>query len=102
MAAITIFGSGRLGPTLTALLGLAGVILGTRARIAARRNRASQPDLPRPVSLLFGAVAAVLGVVFLVAADGGPGTGDGVVGSGAAIALGLVAIGLDRSTARPR
>ena len=54
------------------------------------------------MALLLGLAALLLGVVFLAAADGGPGNGDGVVGSAAAIVLGLVAIGLDRSTAMLR
>ena len=103
-AAITIFGSGRIGPTLTALLGLAGAIVGARALTAARRDGApGGPALAhRSVALPLGLAAVVLGVVFLAAADGGPGSGDGVVGSAAAIVFGLVAIGLDRSAARRR
>ena len=33
MATITIMGSGRLGPTITALLGLAAAVLGARALV---------------------------------------------------------------------
>ena len=105
MAAITIFGSGRVGPTLTALVGLAGAVLGARAFTAAKRDGArggSGRDAHRPLTLLLGLVALLLGVVFLAAADSGPGTGDGVVGSAAAIVLGLVAIALDRSAAKHR
>jgi hypothetical protein len=102
LAAITIFGSGRLGPTLTALLGLAGVIVGARAFTAARRSNARAVDARRSAALLLGLAALLLGFLFLAAADGGPGTGDGVVGSAAAIVLGLVAIGLDRSAAKRR
>ena len=99
-AAITIFGSGRLGPTLTALLGLGGAIVGARALIAARRRGAPAPDAHHPAALLLGLAALLLGVVFLAAADGGPGSGDGVVGSAVAIVLGLVAVALDRSAAK--
>ena len=101
IAAITILGSGRLGPTLTALLGLVGVALGARALTIARGNGPGG-DLPRSTALPVGVVALVLGALFLAAADGGPGSGDGVVGSGAAIVLGLIAIGLDRSAAKQR
>ena len=72
---------------------------------AARRNGAhGDPalDAHRSMGLLLGLAALLLGVLFLAAADGGPGNGDGVVGSAAAIVLGLVAIGLDRSTAMLR
>lgn len=101
VATITIFGSGRLGPTLTALLGLAGAFVGVRALMASRRDH-PDGDLPRSTALVLGLAALLLGAVFLAAADSGPGTGDGVVGSGAAIVLGLVAIALDRSAAKRR
>jgi hypothetical protein len=102
LAAITLFGSGRLGPTLTAVLGLVGVIIGARTFAAARRNGDPTRDPRRRAALLLGLAALLLGVVFLAAADGGPGSGDGVVGSAAAIVLGLVAIGFDRSAAKHR
>ena len=102
LAAITIMGSGRLGPTITALLGLAAAVLGARALARARRpaDRISSaaPD-HRRTALLLGLSAVLLGGLFLAAADGGPGTGNGVVGSAAAIVLGSIAIGLDRFTA---
>ena len=105
LAAITIMGSGRLGPTITALLGLAATILGARAFARARRpaDRISSaaPD-HRPTVLLLGLSSVLLGGLFLAAADGGPGTGNGVVGSTAAIVLGCIAIGLDRLTATRR
>lgn len=105
MATITIFGSGRLGPTLIALLGLAGAIVGARALTAARRDGAHGApalDAHRSKALMLGLAALLLGALCLAAADGGPGNGDGVVGSAAAIVLGLVAIGFDRSTAKLR
>lgn len=94
MATITIFGSGRLGPTAVALLGLAATVLSVRALRAARRAGTRRPELRPSTSLALGVVALVLGGVFLAAADGGPGEGDGVVGSVAGIVLGLAAIGI--------
>jgi hypothetical protein len=50
-----------------------------------------------------GVFALVFGVVFLAAADGGPGTGNGVVGSLFAIVLGPIALvlgGLARARGR--
>lgn len=41
-----------------------------------------------------GIATVVAGVTFLVLADDGPGSGNGVVGSSAAVTLGLVAIPL--------
>jgi hypothetical protein len=101
MAAITIMGSGRVGPTITALLALAAVVLAARALARARRpdRVASDGRDQHPTALWLGIPAVLLGGLFLAAADGGPGTGNGVVGSAAAIVLGLVAIGLDRFTA---
>ena len=94
-ASITIMGSGRLGPTVTALLGLVAVVLGARNFAGARRpDRTSTAD-PRRTALVLGLTAVLLGGLFLVTADGGPGTGNGVVGSAAAIVLGCIAIGLD-------
>jgi hypothetical protein len=94
-ASITIFGSGRLGPTATALLGLAGVVLGGLALVRARRGRAVGTRLDRQgptAALVLGALALAFGVLFLATADAGPGTGNGVVGSGAAIVLGPIAM----------
>ncbi len=102
LAAITIFGSGRLGPTLTALVGLAAAIVGVRAFAAVRNKHRSGAEPHRATAMLLGIAAVLLGAVFLAAADGGPGSGDGVVGSAAAIVLGLVAIGFDRSAAKHR
>ena len=98
-------GSGRLGPTITALLGLAAAVLAARALARARRpadrTSSAAPD-HRPTALLLGLSAVLLGGLFLAAADGGPGTGNGVVGSAAAIVLGSIAIGLDRLAATQR
>lgn len=97
--AITILGSGRLGPTAAALLGLAAAVLAVRALARARRPEGRAvpgPSHQRRAPVLLGVVAMLLGGVFLAAADGGPGTGIGVVGSAVAIALGGVAIVLDR------
>ena len=58
-------------------------------------------------ALVAGLIGMVIGAVNLAVADGGPGTGNGVVGSAAAIVLGFIAIGLDRiastrEASRPR
>jgi hypothetical protein len=99
LGAITVVGSGRVGPTIAALLGLAAAALGARALQRARRpDHATQRGAGRrrPTALLTGLLAVLLGVVFIAAADGGPGTGNGVVGSAFAIVLGTVAVVLDR------
>ena len=96
-------GSGRLCTHgIAALLGLVAAVLGARgvarARRPADRISSAQRD-HRPTTLLLGLSAVLLGGLFLAAADGGPGTGNGVVGSAAAVVLGSIATGLDRLTA---
>ncbi|MEV0074672.1 DUF6223 family protein [Amycolatopsis sp. NPDC050768] len=44
------------------------------------------------MALASGLIAAVGGAVNLVVADGGPGTGNGVVGGAAAVVQGLIAL----------
>jgi hypothetical protein len=105
LATITIMGSGRIGPTITALLGLTATALAARALARARRPTDRPASLAlgdRPLALWLGLAAILLGGIFLAAADSGPGTGDGVVGSGAAIVLGALAVGLDRIAAAQR
>lgn len=110
LAAITIFGSGRLGPTASAALGLVGAVLGGLALARSRRGTPAGTGGATTIerrgataALVLGAVSVVLGALFLVTADGGPGTGNGVVGSLVALVVGPVAIvlgGLARSRAR--
>lgn len=97
-------GSGRLGPTIVALIGLAAAVMAARAFVRVRTSgRPSSRSVDaRPITLSLGITAAVFGAYFLGEADSGPGTGDGVVGSGAAIVLGVLAIALDRSATRRR
>ncbi|MFC9895780.1 DUF6223 family protein [Nocardia sp. NPDC127579] len=84
LAATTGMTSGRLGPTLTALVGLAAVALALRAlRSASRRTALAARTL--------GALSLTAGTIFAVTAAGGPGTGNGIVGAWAAMGLGLAA-----------
>jgi hypothetical protein len=78
---------GRLGPTIAALVGVAAVVVGWAT--LRRHDRFSVAPL---TVVGTGAATVAAGVVFLLLADGGPGTGNGVVGSSAAIVLGLAAI----------
>ena len=80
--------SGRLGPTLTALVGLAGVVIGGLALRSA--DRIGSGALGPIVALGAGLISMVLGVVFAVTADGGPGTGNGLVGAIVAVVLGVI------------
>ena len=98
LAGITIMGSGRLGPTIAAVIGLIGAVIGGLALVRANRRAGSESDVGATsrrgratAALMLGPISLVLGGVFLAAADGGPGTGNGVVGSIAAIVLGPIA-----------
>jgi len=112
-AAITVQGLTlrRLWATTAALLGLAGVIAGG---LAAFRSTTGFTTTTRRyvASLAFGAglLAAVNGGLNVAVANGGPGTGNGVVGGAAAFVLGLIALTLAgralahsrRTTLQPR
>ena len=76
---------GRVGPTIAALVGIAAVVIGWRT--FRRHGRFSS----RPTIVVgIGVATVVSGLTLLLLADGGPGTGNGVVGSAAAVTLGLV------------
>lgn len=81
---------GRLWSLVAALLGLAGVVIGGMAlrsagRICKGRNGAT-------VALVVGLTGTVIGGLVVAAADGGPGTGYGIVGGFMAVVVGLIAI----------
>src|SRR5215207_6868192 len=91
LAAITIMGSGRVGPTVSAAIALIGTVVAGLA--LSRANRRIRSDLQvhstrertlAALALVLGTIGLIFGVVFLATADGGPGTGNGVVGSVAA------------------
>jgi hypothetical protein len=98
LATITIMGSGRIGPTLAAMIGLiATVVAGlalTRTKLRTRSDVevGANSDQSANTALALGAISLILGGVFLATADGGPGTGNGVVGSFAALVLGPIAM----------
>jgi hypothetical protein len=94
-AATTVYGltPRRLWATMVAVLGLLGVVIGGFAlarpvgrfgAVGARRGAM--------LALAVGSVAAVNGGLNVVVANGGPGTGNGVVGGAAAFVLGLIAV----------
>lgn len=84
--------SGRFFATSAALLGLFGAIAGGLALSRTRRGGSGQRGAM--VALASGVVATVGGMLALVAADGGPGTGNGVIGAWAAVVLGPVGFAL--------
>src|SRR5690348_574827 len=75
----------RLVATLAVLVWVAGAIAGGLAL--------ARPSLRRSaVALAAGVIGTVTGAIVVATADGGPGTGNGVVGGWAALAIGLVAL----------
>ncbi|MEU4649216.1 DUF6223 family protein [Nocardia fluminea] len=78
----------RLVATSAAFLGLAAVIVGGWAV-----SRAASPARSF-VAVGAGAVAAIVGVIGFATADGGPGTGNGIIGAAIAIVLGVAAVAL--------
>jgi hypothetical protein len=80
--------SGRIGPTLTMLVGLTGVVIGALAlRSAGRIGPGGRGPM---VALVTGLISTVGGGLFAATADGGPGTGNGIVGAFAAVVFGLI------------
>lgn len=87
----------RFWATAAALLGLVGAIIGGLARARSVRRVGDGGRKGAIVALAAGAIAVFGGAVNLAVADGGPGTGNGVVGGAAAVALGLLAVVLGGS-----
>jgi hypothetical protein len=88
LVAVSVPG-GRLGPTIAALVAVAAVA------VAWRTFRRYDRFVARPAAVVgLGLATVAAGVSFLLLADGGPGTGNGVVGSSAAVVLGLLATAL--------
>ena len=75
-------GSGRLLPGLAALAGLAGIIIGWRARNGSSQTRAL-------VAGISGLSSLLIGVLHAANAAGGFGTGNGLAGAIVAMLLGL-------------
>ncbi|GHJ53232.1 hypothetical protein Nm8I071_25390 [Nonomuraea sp. TT08I-71] len=85
--------AGRLGASVGALLGLAGVIIGglALARPAGRLGTASG-RLGATAALAAGLVGMALGGLVAATADGGVGTGNGLGGAYVALVVGLIAV----------
>ncbi|WP_433634815.1 DUF6223 family protein [Nocardia sp. CA-120079] len=91
-AAVTGMTSGRLGPSLTALVGLVGVVVGVLVLARVSRFGTGNERRGAVLALVSGLLSLVLGSVFAATADGGPGTGNGIVGAWVAMAFGLIAL----------
>ncbi|MCF2529178.1 DUF6223 family protein [Yinghuangia soli] len=97
------FGSGRIGATVAAFVGLAAAVVGALAlarasgRVRPGRNAGTGTPTGRngAVTALFaGLVSASLGLLVVVTAEGGLGTGNGLGGGIVALIVGVAAMGL--------
>lgn len=82
----------RLWATSAALLGLVGAVIGGLALARSVRRIGNGGRKGANVALVSGLVAMVGGALNLAVADGGPGTGNGVVGGALALVVGLIAM----------
>jgi hypothetical protein len=96
---------GRLVASVAALVALAGAVVGGLA-LARSAGRAARTRAI--VAVVAGSIGVFGGGVVVAVADGGPGSGSGVVGGFAALLFGLIATGLgglvlarSRRTVRP-
>ncbi|WP_405433460.1 DUF6223 family protein [Micromonospora sp. NBC_00617] len=94
-ATVTTMSAGRLGASVGALLGLAGVIIGTLA-LARPASRVGTGNglLGATVALAAGLIGVALGALVVATSDGGIGTGNGRGGAYVALVVGVAALGL--------
>jgi Family of unknown function (DUF6223) len=90
-AATTVYGltSRRLWALLVLVLALVGVIVGGLALVRPASRR-----LGALAGLATGLIAGINGGLVLAFANGGPGSGNGVIGGAGALVLGVVAMAL--------
>jgi hypothetical protein len=81
-------GSGRLMPTIAAVIGLIGVVLG--GQVLVRSRRAGNGRAGAIVAAVLGLISFVVGGLHTANSAGGFGTGNGLAGAIVAIVLGLV------------
>ena len=95
-AAITVYGptSRRLWATTAGALALVGVVVGGLALARSIRRIGNGSRLGATVALVAGPVAAINGGLVLAVANGGPGSGNGVVGGAGALVLGVIGMAL--------
>jgi hypothetical protein len=82
----------RVWATSAALLGIAGAVIGGLALARAVRRVGNGGRKGAVAALASGLIAMVGGALNLAVADGGPGTGNGVVGGALALVVGLLAM----------
>ena len=82
--------TGRLLGTVASLVALAGVVVGGLA-LTRSAGHAGNGTRGAIVALVAGLTGMVIGGLVVAAAEGGPGTGYGIVGGIAALVIGLIA-----------
>ena len=83
--------SRRMWAGATLILSFLGVVVGGLA-VARSSTRSAFPRAGAIFAALAGIIAAFNGGMVLAVADGGPGSGNGVVGGAAALVMGVVAV----------
>jgi hypothetical protein len=84
--------AGRFWSVVATLVGLTGVVIGGLA--FARAGRIGTGRRGAIVALAAGLAGAAIGGLVVAAAEGGPGTGYGIVGGFVALAVGLIGMAL--------
>ena len=94
--AVTVYGPTfrRLWATAAGALALVGVVVGGLALARSIRRLGNGGQLGATVALVAGPVAAINGGLVLAVANGGPGSGNGVVGGAGALVLGGIGMAL--------
>ncbi|MBA4053409.1 MAG: hypothetical protein C0490_01730 [Marivirga sp.] len=82
-------GAGRLLPTVAAVVGLIGVVIGRRALVHSRTGNGLAEAI---VATVLGMITVVAGGLHVANSAGGFGTGNGLAGAVVAISLGLAAM----------
>lgn len=80
-------GTGRLVPSVAALVGLTGVLVGGWAAVRARNRRPGAV-----LALVAGLLSTVVGGLHAANAAGGLGTGNGLAGAVIAVVLGVLGL----------
>ena len=95
-AATTVYGltPRRVWATTVAALALVAVVIGGLALFRSARRIGNHGRRGAIVALVAGLIALVNGGLNLAIANGGPGSGNGVVGGAAAFVLGLIALAI--------
>jgi cytochrome bd-type quinol oxidase subunit 2 len=85
----------RIVASVAAVVALASTIIGVLALVRSARSQTDRNRKLMPAAAVAAAATGlVTGVLVVVTADGGPGTGNGVIGGWAAVVLGLAGAAL--------